>query len=210
MNTNNAYQIYSALVSERSYKPKSRRECMQELATKLLNRGPPMQIRMPGTAPSDIMSPQGRKTRTDAKKKFKCTSPQGQNHPQTPRTPLMHRPTKRTTAYMQKKKFKSIVKDQPWRTHQSVATVCKRDGGYCQYNLCPGLNRKNARKRPYTSIYRCNECSVRLGKNVFLCNTVKKGKAILCHMKYHTQIAEDAAPTDVEQVENPSESVLNS
>ena len=110
MNTNNAYQIYSALESERSYKPKSRRECMQELATTLLNRGPPMQIQMPGTAPSAIRtSPQCCKTRTDAKKTFKCTSPQGRNHPQTPRTPQMHQPAKRTTAYMQKKKFKSIV-----------------------------------------------------------------------------------------------------
>ena len=62
---------------------------------------------------------------------------------------------------MQKKKFKSIVKDQPWRTYQSVATICKGgEGGYCQYNLCPGLmNRKNARNRSFKSRYCCYECS---------------------------------------------------
>ena len=52
MNSNNRYQIYTALVSERSYKAKSRRECMCELATELLNRGPAMQIRLPGTPPT--------------------------------------------------------------------------------------------------------------------------------------------------------------
>jgi len=217
INTNNAYQIYSALVSEKSYKPKSRRDCLQELATELLIRGPPMRVRMPGTPPTAALtssstsgSPQGRKTRSDAKKTFKSTSPQGRTHDQ-----IGTSPRKRTTAYMQKKRFKSIVKDQPWRTHQSVATVCDRDGGYCQYGLCPGLNRrKNVRRRAYKATYRCYECSVRLGKNVFLCNTVKKGKAILCHMKYHGQIAaetttSESSEIDSEQVENPSD-VLNS
>ena len=166
---------------------------MKELAPELLNRGPAMQIRIPGTAPTALMSPQGQKTRTDAKKTFKSTSPQGRNHDQIARTS----PRKRTSAYMQKKRFKAIVKDQPWRTHQSVATVCKKNGGYCQYHLCPGLNRKNARKRPFTSTYRCYECSVKQGKNVFLCNSIKKGKAILCHMSYHAHISSES--------ENPSE-----
>lgn len=90
---------------------------------------------------------------------------------------------------------RSIVRDKAWCTHQSVATVCERNGGYCQYSLCPGLNRKNnARKRPFPSTYRCHECSIRLGKDFFLCNTVKKGEAILCHMKYHTQMAENEQP----------------
>ena len=147
---------------------------------------------MPGTPPTAALmtSPQGQKTRTDAKKTFKSTSPQGRNHPRTPRFP----PRKRTTSYMQKKKFKAIVKEQPWRTHQSVATVCKRgEGGYCEYSLCPGLIRLNARKRSFPSTYRCYECSVKRGTNVFLCNTTKQGKAVLCHMNYHTQMAENAA-----------------
>ena len=92
----------------------------------------------------------------------------------------------------EKQQTEAYIRDQLWRTHQSVATVCKGDGGYCQYSLCPGFNRKNVRKRSFPSTYRCYECSVRLGKNVFLCNTIKKGKAILCHMKYHTQTAEIA------------------
>ena len=114
-------------------------------------------------------------------------------------TPKMHWPTKRTTAYMQKKKFKAIVKNQPWRAHQSVATVCEKNGGYCQYRLCPGLNTpKKARKRPFTSVYRCYECSVKQGRNVYLCNTTKQGKAVLCHMNYHTQMAENAAANSSE------------
>ena len=198
MNSNNAYQIYKALVSERRYKAKPRRDCMCELATELLNRGPNMRIRKSGSPPTAaVTSLQGRKIRTDSKKTF-STSPQGRNHPQTPRTS----PRKRTTSYMQKKKFKSIVKDQPWRSHQSVATVCEKNGGYCQYRLCPGLSTPNkARKRPFTSVYRCYECSIKKGKNVFLCNSIKKGKAILCHMKYHQ--------TMESEVENSSEDVQN-
>ena len=205
MNSNNAYVIYKALVSERrSYKAKSRRQCMCELATELLNRGPTMRTRWPGTPPTTAVTspqapgqPQGRKTRSDAKKTFNSTPP-GRNHPQTPRSC----PRKRTTAFMQKKKFKAIVKDQPWRAHQSVATVCEKNGGYCQYRLCPGLNTpKKARKRPFTSVYRCYECSVKQGKNVFLCNSIKKGKAILCHMAYHTHIS---SSTEIAS-DNPSE-----
>ena len=91
MNTNNAYQMYLALISEKRYKPKSQRERMQELATALLNRGRSMRKRKPGAPPTALISsPQGRKTRSDAKKQFKCMSPQGRNHPQTPRTPQMH------------------------------------------------------------------------------------------------------------------------
>ena len=166
-----------------------------------------MRIRLPGTPPTTAVlspegpgQPQGRKTRSDSKKTFNSStpSPAGRNHPQTPR----FSPRKRTTAFMQKKKYKAIVKNQPWRAHQSVATVCEKNGGYCQYRLCPGLNTAfKARKRPFTSVYRCYECSVKQGKSVFLCNSIKKGKAILCHMAYHTHIS---SSTEIAS-DNPSE-----
>jgi hypothetical protein len=72
-------------------------------------------------------------------------------------------------------------------SHQSVASVCTTDGGYCQYNQCPGFLRlQNKRRRAYPTIYICEECSINQGFPVCLCNTVKVRKsdgskiAILC------------------------------
>jgi hypothetical protein len=47
-------------------------------------------------------------------------------------------------------------------------------------------------KQSYQTKYRCEECSVDKGTNVWLCNTVKnidsKQKKIECHMRYHAEI----------------------
>ena len=83
-------------------------------------------------------------------------------------------------------------KHQQWRSHQSVATICKNDGGYCRYDCCPGLARNNKRRRSYPTTYQCLQCSIAKGYPVYLCNTTKKGTdgayyAVLCHVKYHEQ-----------------------
>ena len=79
-----------------------------------------------------------------------------------------------------------------WGSHQSVATVCKNDGGNCRYDGCPGLDRNNKRRRSYPTRYQCLQCSIEKGYPVYLCNTTKKRAdgtyfAVLCHMKYHEQ-----------------------
>ena len=102
----------------------------------------------------------------------------------------------------------TTLKNNRWRSHQSVATVCKNDGGNCQYDWCPGLVRQNKRKRSYPTRYRCSQCSISKGHPVYLCNTTKKKDdgtywAVLCHMKYHeqqfgidSQIDTEEAPAD--------------
>ena len=75
-----------------------------------------------------------------------------------------------------------------WGSHQSVATVCKNDGGNCRYDGCPGLDRNNKRRRSYPTRYQCLQCSIEKGYPVYLCNTTKKRAdgtyfAVLCHMK---------------------------
>ena len=81
-------------------------------------------------------SPLGRKIRSDAKGQFRTPSPAGRNHSQTPRT--FAEPWHKSTAYKQKKNMTKQIGLQDWRKHQSVATVCKNDGQYCQYQFCPG------------------------------------------------------------------------
>ena len=200
------YKLYCALVEDHSatlrlkYKPQSLRECVQTLAYSLLQQGDPIRRRESGLQPAavpDIASPIGRKIRADAKLRFRTVSPQGMNHSRTPLNP--HAWT-RSAIYKQQKSMKQMLEKQPWRTHQSIATVCKNDGGDCQYNHCPGLLRKNKQRRSYPTRYRCYQCSVECGRAVYLCNTVKKQddgsyRAILCHMKYHSQSVENT-PTN--------------
>jgi hypothetical protein len=50
---------------------------------------------------------------------------------------------------------------------------------------------KRKQKRSYTTIYRCEECTVEKKRPMWLCHTTKKidGKDIVvsCHLKYHAQ-----------------------
>ena len=57
---------------------------------------------------------------------------------------------------------------------------------YCQYKKCPGWNVKVKTPRPHRTHYKCEECSVDKG-DVWLCNTVKDGVAIQCHIRYHAE-----------------------
>jgi hypothetical protein len=71
----------------------------------------------------------------------------------------------------------------PWRIHQSEA-VAKR--GRCGWEDCPGkLASKAAYPRSSNTYMRCKECSVRLGKDVFLCNGFNRGVPVNCHGHYH-------------------------
>ena len=42
-----------------------------------------------------------------------------------------------------KSELNKASKQNQWRAHQSVATLCKNDGENCQYDYRPGLIRKN-------------------------------------------------------------------
>jgi ribosomal protein L37AE/L43A len=39
---------------------------------------------------------------------------------------------------------------------------------------CPGLNTKKKKKRSYTTIYQCEECTVEKKRPFWLCHTTKK------------------------------------
>ncbi len=81
----------------------------------------------------------------------------------------------------------ALLKNQqsksPWRMHQSEA-VAKQ--GKCRWDDCPG---KLASKAKYPRVsdthMRCEECSVRLQKDVYLCNGYVKGAPVNCHRHYH-------------------------
>ena len=141
---NNVYKLYCCFVEDHSqtirlrYKPKPIRECLKKLAYSLLSQGEAIRKRK-AVAPVQVdvgTSPLGRKIRSDAKGQFRTPSPAGRNHSQTPRT--FAEPWHKSTAYKQKKNMTKQIGLQDWRKHQSVATVCKNDGQYCQYQFCPG------------------------------------------------------------------------
>jgi hypothetical protein len=62
---------------------------------------------------------------------------------------------------------------------------------HCTYKKCPGLNIQKQTTRAYRTNYRCEECSIEKGTDLWLCNTVKnvdgKKKKIECHIKYHAE-----------------------
>ena len=60
----------------------------------------------------------------------------GRNHTRTPFSPELWN---RSTAYRQRVAFSNSLENNQWRSHQPVATICKNDGGNCQYDCFPGL-----------------------------------------------------------------------
>ena len=89
----------------------------------------------PGEAPrgvQNLASPCGRKVRIDKKDQFVCRTPQGRTHAETPSVAG-------GTDNQQKKRrqasFKAQLKDQPWRSHQSISMKVKQ-GSYCMYEHC--------------------------------------------------------------------------
>jgi hypothetical protein len=67
-----------------------------------------------------------------------------------------------------------------------------KNNPYCQNKKCPGLNIQKQTTRTYRANYRCEECSIDKGTDVWLCNTIKsiKGKQtkVQCHIRYHAEI----------------------
>ena len=148
-------------------------------------------------------SPQGRKVQSDARDLF-APSPRGRSHPQTPSgsagTP--NATPRRTTLFHQKRKFDQMIATQPWRSHQSAATICEKEGGHCNCKNCPGERLSKAeRPRGCKTTHRCHQCSIEQRKTVWLCNTLKTRRdssgnetpgermAVLCHMKHHTEMS---------------------
>ena len=90
-----------------------------------------------------------------------------------------------------------------WQSHQSMATVCKKEGGHCSYEFCPGRLRPAKRQRSFKTIYRCVECSSEQGKTVWFCNTTKLEPdgtrvAVLCHLNFHAEISKQQDPPPAE------------
>ena len=102
-----------------------------------------------------------------------------------------------------------MVKKHPWRSHQSVAMAVENPG-VCVYSKCPALdkpirNGQNIRYRGAKTKHRCEECSIKAGVSVWLCNrTVKVGpkrfKQELCHIKHHC-IAKNIGNVDCSSID---------
>ena len=175
-----------------------------------------MRLRGTGAPPSAVkdltttQSSGGRKVRIDKKRQF-TPSPTGPQHAETPR--LQTEDPHRSTVHRRQSRSTRLIMQQPWRSHQSVPIAVKNQGGDCQYALCPGLKRNNLRKRPYPTRYQCEECSIKKGTPVWLCNSTKKhadgsSRAILCHMKHHSarHITPETSPTAAAASEGTQES----
>ncbi|KAL7528337.1 hypothetical protein ACHAXR_002389 [Thalassiosira sp. AJA248-18] len=173
----NSHTIYDALAGQ--YTPDCRKmtmpECVKILSHSLMQRGPPMRLQTPEhpnysrdlTNVFDFGT--GRKLRTDA---FGTVA-------QGVRGAVIAAPNQRM------RELRNKQKKAEWRTHQSMA--CEKKGK-CQWDNCPGMKKSIAkRKRNFDTFMRCEEWSARLGKNVMLCNNVKSGVPILCHLAYHNK-----------------------
>ena len=76
------------------------------------------------------------------------------------------------------------MKQLPGRRHQSFTRVLA-DKVYCKYKLCPGWNTPLKTRRAHRTNYECEECTIEKGYDMWLCNTVRDGIAVECHIKYH-------------------------
>ena len=71
----------------------------------------------------------------------------------------------------------------PWQIHQTVARNIPK---HCAFECCPSIINSSANcKHSYRTTMRCKECSISEGRDVYLCNDVKTGIPILCHLAYH-------------------------
>ena len=103
-------------------------------------------------------------------------------------------PLKPTHAIEQSNILAGQQRKQPWRVHQSLPHA---NQGKCCWMKCPGLtNSKAKRKRNYETFMHCEECSVKTGCNIFLCNQTKNGVPVSCHVAYHKRNHNAAFPSD--------------
>jgi hypothetical protein len=170
------------------------KECIHNLTHSLLQRGDQMRKVGYGRSPSatknitSSSSPDGRTVRKDSVRQPYIPDPLahdlGAVHAGTVAS-LSDISSRSVT--LQQAEFSRRKKDQPWRRHQSVSMIVSGSGCYCKYKIFPGFN--NVRGRPYTTKYRCEECSMENGTDFWLCNTVEKvggiDTVVSCHLRYH-------------------------
>ena len=84
----------------------------------------------------------------------------------------------------QKRALQMQKQKNPWYTHQPSPRVTKTPQ-LCKYGACPGLRRKNKRKRAFTTKMKCEECSVMANRDMFFCMTINKKDIRNCHYRYH-------------------------
>ena len=100
--------------------------------------------------------------------------------------------------------FKKRQKLQPDRVHQPMPCLVRSkdndkpgSGPYCKYEKCPGFKSKAKVKRPYKTIYQCEQCTVEKGFPFWLCHTAKKVNGIQtvvsCHLQYHAEMCYDTS-----------------
>ena len=88
---------------------------------------------------------------------------------------------------VQRARFNRRKRKYTWLEHHSRCTV-KR--GKCKWEDCPGWNRnlidrgKTVRK-PYSTHYKCVECSMKFGTDHYFCNDYSKHDTRNCHDLYH-------------------------
>ena len=186
--TGNAHTVYSALFDEHTpnRKKMSMGQCVKILAHSLMQAGEPMRAYSPE---HPQMSRHlgglwdwrfGQKIHSDCQ----ATVARGKRGPRYV-SPVAG------VADLRKQQKKA-----KWRVHQSLVHS-KR--GKCCFDGCPGRVKGKANKvkvpRGYNTFMRCEECSVAAGKDIYLCNNVKGGTPVLCHVahhqKYHTKAYKD-------------------
>jgi hypothetical protein len=78
-----------------------------------------------------------------------------------------------------------MQKKSPWRTHQIVGARNKARVNCC-WEKCPGLKETNAKRpRGYKTMMICEECTAKMGSNVWLCSGQKGNDVLPCHIDYH-------------------------
>jgi hypothetical protein len=175
MALNNAYKMYRALVKEHTPERRflSMGNAVRELTHDLCQRGPAMR-KLRAEHPSwtrDLGKlfgwVTGRKVRSNAK---------GMMTVMPACLPV-------EVAMDNYVLLKNQQRKSPWSMHQSEA-VAKQ--GKCGWDDCPGkLASKAKYPRNSDTHMRCEECSARLGKDVYLCNGYVKGAPVNCHRHYH-------------------------
>ena len=71
----------------------------------------------------------------------------------------------------------------PWQIHQSVACNIRK---HRVFECCPSIINCSANwKYSYKTSMHCKGCSISERRDVYLCNDVKNGIPILCHLVYH-------------------------
>jgi hypothetical protein len=175
MALNNAYKMYTALVKEHTSERRflSMGDAVRELTHDLCQRGPAMR-KLRAEHPSWTQDlgklfgwMTGRKVWSDAKGMMTVM----------PVCPPVEAPMDNYAL------LKNQQRKSPWRIRQSKAVAKK---GRCGWEDCPGkLASKGIHPRSSDTHMRCEECSARLGKDMYLCNGFIKGAPVNCHRHYH-------------------------